>query len=355
MLTQYDIDKLKDRIQKGETPTLYYVADFDESRENNNLDATYKSDRKYKVVEVRIRDIHNAYYDYLDYINHKDNYHEETETEYYDYMEDHAFTNRYIVKNTSGKFDKDLNPRIPSIIYGRKKVLNYYNPVRFIMENEQYNFVVKLHNMESRNSSFTEINDLDKTISIRVDNTNWETLYKDIDITFNDCDQTDIEGNITRSAYFTTIEKDRFNEEDSTYPVKVMCYNHLVLDSEGNPTLNTVDTYTLKVNKVDKKEYVTESPVSEVIYTNDIKYGDYIGVTLQEKLDSGDLDWKYMRLENKEVVDGIEFQYLTTEWFYLETINYPTVEYPLINTTDKKCSYFLTLADAWNFINECEA
>ena len=79
-----------------------------------------------------------------------------------------------------------------------------------------------------------------------------------------------------------------------------------------------------------------------------------IGNAIIEQYEKHNLDWKYMHLEEKAIVDGIEFEYLYTDWYYLETINFPTIEYPLINVKNK-CSYFLTLEEAWEFVKECEA
>ena len=232
MLTQKDIDNLKLKIQSGETPTLFYVCDYNETRNNNERNAGYKTDHKYKVIEVKIKDIHNAYYEYLNYINNPGDYHMEEEIEHYDYMTDHSFIRKYIVKNPEEYYTKDLNPRIPSSIYGERKIYDA---------------------------------------------------------------------------------------------------------ADGG-----------------KLQYDTPSPIN-VLYTNKLEYGDLVGNDITAQYNKGNLNWKYMHLEEKAIVDGIEFEYLYTDWYYLETINFPTVEYPLINVRNKKCSYFLTLEEAWEFVKECEA
>lgn len=231
MLTQKDIDNLKLKIQNGETPTLFYVCDYQETRDNNHLNAYFKTNHDYKVLEIKIKDIHNAYYEYLDYINNPNNYHTEDEIEHYIYTQDKKFIRRYIVKNPEESYTKEFNPRIPSSIYGEKKIY------------------------------------------------------------------------------------------DGGMDGKV--------------------------------QYVNPTPIKP-LYTNKLEYGDLIGNAIIEQYEKHNLDWKYMHLEEKAIVDGIEFEYLYTDWYYLETINFPTIEYPLINVKNK-CSYFLTLEEAWEFVKECEA
>lgn len=236
MLTQKDIDNLKLKIQNGETPTLFYVCDYQETRNNNSNNANYKTDHRYKVIEVKIRDIHNAYYEYLNFKEELDKangditkingYHTEEDVEHYDYKMEHSVITKYIVKNSNKSYSKDLNPRIPTEIYGERL-------------------------------------------------------------------------------------------------------------SSGN------------------SEFITDTPITPH-FTNKLEYGDLIGNAIIEQYNNKNLEWKYMHLENKEIVDGIEYEYLYTDWYYLETINFPTVEYPLINTT-RRCSYFLTLEEAWEFVKECEA
>lgn len=235
MLTQKDIDNLKLRIQNKETPTLFYVADYNETRDSNGYNASNKTHNRYKVIEIKIKDIHNAYLEYLNYTNDTEGtkYHIEEEIEHYDYKMENAIVHRYIVPNGKKTYSKDINPRIPSNIYGIKKVYN------------------------------------------------------------------------------------NFNDSEETF------------------------------------EYVTPSPIKPD-YTNVIECGDLSEAEAKALLESKKLDWKYMTLENPAIVDGVEYKYITTEWYWLETINFPTIEYPLIIAGYSAC-YFTKLEDAWEFIKECEA
>ena len=232
MLTQKNIDNLKLKIQNGETPTLFYVCDYQETRNNNEANSIYKTNHKYKVIEVKISDVCNAYYEYLAFKEHPENYHVEEEYEHYDYINNHLCIRKYMVENLKESYNKDINPRIPSIIYGEKKIYSGFNG--------------------------------------------------------------------------------------------------------------------------DKLSYINPSPIKP-IFTNTLEYGDLKGNDVLNEYEDGNLSWKYMTLENKEIVDGIEYQYLYTDWYYLKTINFPTVEYPLINVKNNKCSYFMTLEEAWEFVKECEA
>lgn len=235
MLTEKDIDLLKSRIQNGEQPILYYVADYNETRDNNVYNAANKTHNKYKVIEVKIKDIHNAYFEYLNYVNDTEGkkYHVEEEVEHYDYKPENAVIHRYIVPNGKKSYSKDINPRIPSIIYGEKKIYNNFND-------------------------------------------SGETL-----------------------------------------------------------------------------EYVSPSPIKP-IYTNVLSFNGLSNSEIKSLMDNHKLDWKYMTLEQPTLVDGIEYDYITTNWFYLETVNYPTIEYPLI-IIGENSSYFMSLENAWNFVRECEA
>ena len=61
-----------------------------------------------------------------------------------------------------------------------------------------------------------------------------------------------------------------------------------------------------------------------------------------------------MTLENKEIVDGIEYQYITSNWYILTLSNYPTLEKPLINV-DQYSSFFRTLTEAFYYIDQLVA
>jgi hypothetical protein len=226
MLTQLDLDEIMQSIQAGKDTYLYYVAHKIEARSGFLQEHKYKSVSDFKVIKVKVTDVQNAYFEYLDYKKNPKNYHVEEELEYYDPVTE--YKHYYTVKNGSDKYTKDLNPRIPSIIYGYRR--------------------------------------------------------------------------------------------------KVYVNNEL------------------------KQDYADPSPVKEV-YTNSPSYGSLTGSSLNSALSNHKLDWKYMTLSNKQIVDGIEYKYLTSDWYILTLDNFPTVEKPLVNV-DQYSSYFRTLTEAFYYIDQ---
>ena len=116
MLTQYEIDTIMKTLQSGEKVYLYYVTHMIESAENLLGIDNYKSNPKFKIVKIEVKGIKNAYFEYLNYRMNPSNYHIESETCYYDNTGKH--NNYYIVPNSTGPYEYEINPRIPSIIYG---------------------------------------------------------------------------------------------------------------------------------------------------------------------------------------------------------------------------------------------
>ena len=228
MLSQADIDALKYRLddpENKEPVCLYYVAHMIEGRETNTLDEhTYKSVSDFKVVKIEIEDIQNAYFEYLNYINNPDNYHIEEEECYY--RPDSVYMHYFTVPNTQGPYDKDINARMPAIIYG----------------------------------------------------------------------------------------------------------------------------YTRKVGE----NTVNDSTPIKPIY---VHYPEYSTMTREEAInaiDDGRLNWKYMKLNPKAELDGIEYEYLTSDWYILTLKNYPMVEKPLIVANE--CSgYFVDIQDAFNYLEQLKA
>lgn len=225
MLNQYDIDKIHQTIQKDGFCTVYYVAETTELREGFLDESHFKSAQRYKVVEVKITDVINAYHEYLNYTKNTDNYHEESETVYYDRVT--KVTHYYFVPNGDTSYTKDLNPRMPSVIYG---------------------YVQKF------------------------------------------------------------VKGDNINVEVSKSLVKP-------------------------------------------VFTNALEYGDLKGNDIIEAYNSKKLDWKYVTLDNKAIVDGIEYKYGTSKYYILTLENFPTIEKPLI-CTDQKSSFFMTSDDAFNFVDQ---
>lgn len=128
MLTQLDLDNLQRKIQSGVMPEIYYVASAIETREGTIDESQYKSVCKFTPIKVKVEEISNAYFELLNYKKNADNYTIEEEKEYYDLNTE--YIHYYTVRKGKESYDKDLNPRIPSIIYGvRRKYIDKYGDV----------------------------------------------------------------------------------------------------------------------------------------------------------------------------------------------------------------------------------
>lgn len=233
MLTQLDIDELKMQIQAGEKPELYYTTHYIECREGVIDEEQYKSVPRFKVIKITISDIENAYFELLKYLYsgglNGTLYHLEEQEAYYDINT--KYIHYYTVPNGASSYEKDLNPRMPSAIYG---------------------------------------------------------------------------------------------------------YTRKIIKSDGTTIL--------------KNE---PSPVKPV-YTNVLEYGNLKGNDITKAYDDGNLNWKYMTLENTEIVDGIEYKYITSDWYVIKCDNFPRTEHILVNTKNKN-AYFRNLSDAFNYIDQLEA
>lgn len=234
MLSEYDIDTLAYEIVQGRVPEVYYVAHMIEPREGVMDEHVYKSVSRFKVIKVKIKSIKNAYIEYLNYINHKSNYHIEEEECYYDRFT--KYINEYVVPNTSSTGDDILpfNPRMPSIIYG---------------------YARKITNSKTGQS------------------------------------------------------EDIINPS----PIKV---KYLNTEGLSFKTMNQANVLAA--------------------------------------INNGILNWKYIKLSHAENVDGINYSYVTSDWYILETVNFPRTEMPLINT-NQYSAYFMDINDAFNYIEQLEA
>ena len=227
MLSQNDIDSLMTTIQAGKSAYVYYVAHMIEGRETDILDeVTYKGVSEFKAVRVEVESVENAYFEYLNYINNPNKYHIEEE-EYY-YHPSAKYIQCFVTPNGDNSYTKDLNPRMPSIIYGfNRKVYN----------------------------------------------------------------------------------------EDGTF-----------------------------------KEVKDPSPVKPV-YTNALEFGKMNSSQINTAMKAGKLNWKYKKLSPSAIVDGIEYNYVTSDWYILSLKNYPMVEKPLINVKQHS-GYFLDIQDAFRYIEQ---
>lgn len=101
------------------------------------------------------------------------------------------------------------------------------------------------------------------------------------------------------------------------------------------------------------KDIVDPSPIKEV-YTNAIEYGDCTPAQALSQLNAGNLDWKYRKLTNGENVDGIIYDYVTSDWYVLDVENFPRTEKPLINI-NQKTAYFMDHESAEFAIQQLQA
>ena len=230
MLTQNDIDRIAQAINKGDKFPLYYVANMIECREGYLDELIYKSVPKYKAVKVNVVGVQNALIELNRYRANPQDYHVEEEECYYDQYT--KYIHYYIVPNsTEEKFDKAFNSRMPSAIYGTKKI-----------------------------------------------------LYR-----------------------AGQLEQD----------------------------------------------FVTESPVKE-IYTNSLSYYDYDEIGAEAAFERGELNWKYIKIPDGYVMDGVLYHYVTSNYYILDIENFPRTEKPLVNV-NQKTAYFLTNEEAQNAIRQYEA
>lgn len=136
--------------------------------------------------------------------------------------------------------------------------------------------------------------------------------------------------------YYTTPNlKDSYTLDiNSRMPSMIYGYSRLVLNKDGTVT-----------------NYVNDPSPIIPVYTNNPSYGLLTSKQTIELINEGKLDWKYMKLENKEVVDGIEFNYVNSDWYILDILNMPTIEKPVIKINSLS-SFFITEEAAWNYIDQ---
>lgn len=230
MLTEIDLDYLKYYTKSNPNNAyVYYVAHMIEPREGVIDESNYKDISKFKIIKLKVKDVNNAYFEYLNYLNNRSNYHIEEEECYYDSTT--KYINEYIVPNAKSSYDKEFTSRVPSVIFG---------------------IIRKVFDIDT--------NELKEVI--------------------ND----------------SPIKHKFINEENFSF-----------MD------LNEQDILTL-------------------LYNNE-------------------LSWKYKALLDPEICDGLEYQYVTSDWYILDIENFPTVEKPLVNVKQKN-AYFMNLEDAYNYLKQ---
>ena len=229
MLNQKNIDELMLQIQSGLDAYVYYIAHRVECREGAIDEYQFKSIPDFRVLRLKVENIYNAYYEYLKYLEHPENYSTEHEETFADEFTKYLFY--YTVPNKGQVYMNEFNPRIPSVIFGTRRI-----------------------------------------------------LYK---------------------------------------------------------------------SGIIVKDYSNPSPIKEK-YTNALEYGNLTPAQVLTKLQGGYLDWKYKKFENPVTIDGIDYSYLTSDWFILNIPTFPRTELPLINVK-QQTAYFMTNEAAQSYLKQLKA
>lgn len=108
--------------------------------------------------------------------------------------------------------------------------------------------------------------------------------------------------------------------------------------------------YTREVNG---NIIVDQSPV-KAIYTNVLEYGEKNNTEIDTDMKDGKLNWKYKQLSPSAIVDGVEYRYITSDWYILTIKDYPMIEKPLIEA-NKHSGYFMDIKSAFNYIEQLKA
>ena len=229
MLNESNIDQLMQKLQNGNKAYVYYVVSLVQTREGYLEELKYLSVPEYKVVKIDVSGIQNAYIEYRNFKNNPENYHIEEEECWYDNYT--KYVHYYMVPNSTGNYEKEFNARMPSNIYGYKRL-----------------------------------------------------MY-----------------------------------------------------SKGNLV----------------QDFIDPSPIKEV-YTNALSYYGHTTQQVKDLYDNGKLDWKYIYLPNPVNVDGIDYSYITSDYYILDVSLYPLVEKPLINI-HQKTPFYMTNEEAQSAIKEFTA
>lgn len=335
MLSQNDIDTLMRTIQFGEHAYVYYVAHMIEGRETDVLDEhSYKDISKFKVVKVEVEDIQNAYFEYLNYLYKPDDYHIEEEEYYYDPSA--RYIKHFVVPNAESVYSKDINARMPSIIYGYTKKIYIGNKLVSIfdskLESGMYdNYGTKLDNSNILRCTQPIVLNNTKSLTIKSE-PNLEGLFKIL--YFNG------------DTLIKTIKNANVNIGINQVPEAA---THFLFCFEKNSSCND---YNIKIYADNEqiKEVKYLSPIKPV-YTNNLEFGNMSAFEVDEARKAGKLLWKYRLLSPPADIDGILYKYITSNWYILTLKNYPMIEKPLINTNQYSC-YFMDIQDAFRYMEQ---
>lgn len=170
---------------------IYYVANLLEGRTDIYGEANLKFTPKYKIVKLKVLDIKNAAIERFYYENHKNEFHSETETSYYgdpgninELIDDQngfaatEYEDIFIAKNqpTGTSYTKDLNPRVPSVVYGyRRRVYDTVHQVEKIVEiPSPVSYIYTMHcNLYDKNNNY------ERQIIVPYSDANWKFIQLD--------------------------------------------------------------------------------------------------------------------------------------------------------------------------------
>ena len=127
MINQTKLEYLVSQIKQYGKTNIFYVASDIEMRETYIDELAYKSDPSFKILELTLTGINNAYWEYLRFKEYPELYHTEEEHVWQD--NDTKYVLYYTVPNKERQYINEFNPRIPSAIFGKKRILYKNNTV----------------------------------------------------------------------------------------------------------------------------------------------------------------------------------------------------------------------------------
>lgn len=325
MLNEKDVDELMQNLQKNIKTYIFYVAHMIEPREGVQDEHIYKSSSDFKVIKLRLTNIQNAYFEYLNFITHPEEYHYEIEESYYDWQ--NSYTNHYVVPNAKSSYEKEFTSRMPSIIYGYRREIYNAATGRAICINDPsvvlpvYTNLLK-YGDESPSEVLSDFNSGKLSWKYRA--------FKDVRVD---------------KAYITTGTVNVYSQMSTNGTVRTTL-------SRGDDIMcSKINDNWVKIISV-----IDQTPTEVVPGKNRpdrlAAEGGYIQIKSGSTV--------YVEFMNQDVSnemitsDDIDFKYVTSDWYILDIENFPRVEKPLINV-NQYSAYFRDLQDAFNYIEQLKA
>ena len=120
MIKEQDLDLLHYNINRYGYSDIFYIAHKIELIESYVDELAYKSKPEFKVMQLKLTGINNAYWEYLNYLEYPLDYHTEEQTFWFN--DDIKYIEYYTVPNKKQQYVDEFNARMPSIIYGKKRI-----------------------------------------------------------------------------------------------------------------------------------------------------------------------------------------------------------------------------------------